>query len=333
MTYAESIKTGFRIIHRNWQLVLVQLAVIVISCMGFFILIGIPLAVAFIIFGLDLTELTKFNRLLDMFRGPSDIISRYLGLFIVIITSFVLYIFAVTIAGIFVFGGSIGVIGRAVMEADTKFRLQTFFSAGKKLFFPLLRFTALIAAIFLVIAFILGILGGSVTAIVSTAKEYEAPLAIFLGVFFSMIILAIGLVCTFGTIAITIYGSATLFFKEFNAFKSVKEATIYLYNHLNAFWLYTILFIGYFIVSFMFILLSYPFRFLPVIGTLLSLPYQLLSYIVQSYLGLVMLACLFSYYFSTACMPTAVDSTHPSDTSVSGTPEQEPLPFQKDGQG
>ena len=55
MPYSDAIKNGFRLVNKNWQLVLIQLGMMVISCIGFFVFIGVPLAVAFVMFGLDLT--------------------------------------------------------------------------------------------------------------------------------------------------------------------------------------------------------------------------------------------------------------------------------------
>jgi hypothetical protein len=61
MTFNEAIKGGFRVVNRNWQLVLIQLSMVFISSIGFFIIVGIPLAVAFIIFGVDLTEMASLH--------------------------------------------------------------------------------------------------------------------------------------------------------------------------------------------------------------------------------------------------------------------------------
>lgn len=57
MTYIEAVKDGFRLVHRNWQLVLVQLGMVIVSSIGFFVIVGIPLAIAFIIFRLTLQGL------------------------------------------------------------------------------------------------------------------------------------------------------------------------------------------------------------------------------------------------------------------------------------
>src|SRR5512135_1023146 len=92
MTYLEAIKDGFRLVNRNWQLVLIQLSMVFVSSIGFFVLIVIPLAIAFIIFGIDLTELASMRDIFRVLKEPSDILSRYLGLFIIVVLSFLLYI-------------------------------------------------------------------------------------------------------------------------------------------------------------------------------------------------------------------------------------------------
>lgn len=340
MTYAESIKTGFRIAHRNWQLVLVHLGMVIISCIGFFVLVGIPLAVAFVMFGLDLTELTRLKDLLGAVRGPSEIISRYFGLLLVVMVSFITYLIAVTAFGLYVFGGSAGVIGRAVRDELLKFNMNTFFSEGRRLFFPLLGFTAIIGLIFIAVAFVVGIFGGCITAIVSAAREHEATLALFLGIFFSLILLCIGLILIMGTLALTVYGMASIVFKGMGPVKSIKETARYLYCYPAAFWLYCLLFTGYILASFLLILLGTPFTLIPIIGPLLALPYQLFSYAVQSYVWLVIVGTTFIYYFSTEVKPyepfevkaaTIVESsTQVSDTSETQAPEQEAPPAEKE---
>src|SRR4030067_402376 len=59
MVYIEAIKEGFRLVNRVWPLVLVQLSMMFISGIGFFVFVGIPLAVAFILFSIDLTGITE----------------------------------------------------------------------------------------------------------------------------------------------------------------------------------------------------------------------------------------------------------------------------------
>lgn len=317
MTYNDAIKSGFSLINKNWQLVLIQFGVMIIGCVSFFVFIGIPLAVAFVMFGIDLTEISQMKDLLATMREPSEIISRYLGLILVLLVSFFVYLLVVASIGIYAFGGSAGLISRIVREHSLRFNLNTFFSDSKRLFFPLVGFTAIIGAIFIVVAFVLGVFGGGAAAIISIAKEYGATLALFLGIFFALLLLCVGLILIVCTIALTLYGTAAIVFKDAGPLRATKETIKYLYRHLSALWLYCIVFGGYILISFLLILFGAPFNLIPIVGTIIAIPYQLFSYIVQSYLGLVILAITFSYYFSTEVKPS--ETPEKMETIVEGS--------------
>jgi len=298
MKYIEAIKDGFRLINKNWQLVLIQIGMVFMSSIGFFIIVGIPLAIAFIIFGIDLTSLTDTRDIFRILRGPSDIISKYLGLILIVMASFILYILVVAVLGIYLFGGSIGIIGRSIEDKTLKFNVRVFLDQAKRLYLRLLGFTSVIGLIFIVAAFFLGLLGGGIAAIVSFAQSKDSTLALFFSTFFALILLIIALILILGILSLTLYGFASLFFKGTGAFKSINEAVRFLVKYPNGFWLYAVIFIGYLLASFLLILVGYPFTLIPVVGTILSFPYQLISYAFQTYLGLVIIAIIFSYYYS-----------------------------------
>src|SRR4030042_444407 len=298
MTYIEAIKDGFSLVHRNWQLVLVQVGMVIVSTFGFFIIVGIPLAVAFIIFGIDLTRYTEIKDIFRVLEAPSGIISRYLGLLLIVIVSFLLYIIMVSMLGVYVFGGFVGVIGRSLRDRTLKFRMHTFFEEAKRLFLRVLGFTAVTGIILIAAAFVLGVLGGGIAALVSFAQSRDSTLALFLGAFFSMILVIIAITLILGILSTALYGVASLFFKGTGPLKSFTEAIHYLAGNPLAFWLYSILFAGYILASFLVILLSYSLTLIPVIGTVLSFPYQLISYGFQTYLGLAIIAIVFTYYYS-----------------------------------
>src|SRR4030042_4063722 len=298
MTYNEAIKGGFRLVNRNWQLILIQLSVVFISSVGFFIIVGIPLAIAFIIFGVDLTGIADFRDIVKILKEPSDMLVKYFGLFLIVLACFLLYLILIALLGMYVFGGSIGIIGRSLRDSSLKFHVRTFLEEAKRLFLPLLAFTSFIGIIFIVIAFVLGILGGGIAALVSFAQTQDSTLALFLGAFFSMIMVIIALTLILGILSTALYGVASLFFKGTSPLKSFMEAIHYLARNPLAFWLYTILFGGYILAGFLVILLSYSLTLIPVIGTVLSFPYQLISYGFQTYLGLAIIAIVFTYYYS-----------------------------------
>ena len=341
MTFAEAIKEGFHIIHKRLQLVGVQAALMVVNCIGFFVVVGIPLGIAFVIFGLDLTGLTHARDIFSVFSSPSEFISKYLWLVLMVVTCMLFYLVIVTSLGLFVFGGSAGIIGRSILEPALPFSAKRFLAEAKELFFPLMWYSLFMSLVFLGIAFMLGLFGGGIAAIVSAAKGQDSTLALFLGIFFSLVLALVAVSILLGGLAVTVNGIAVLFFKREGAWRAFREACIFLLNNQNAFWLYALLFLGYIVGSFFTMLISYPFHLIPIIGTIISFPLQLISYIVQGYLGLVVLAVVFTYYHEMAIKKemtipatpviqgtaTAEGSTSHEDTSASQAPGPEgPLP-------
>lgn len=328
MSYTQAIRDGFRLISSRWQLIGVQAAMMLLNCIGFFIMVGIPLGVAFIIFGLDLTGLSEMKDIFELMKNPAELLSKYMGLVLIVLASFILYITLVTTAGLFVFGGSIGIIGAGVTDPSSRFTSRAFFSEARRLFFPLMWYSLLIGLVFLVITFALGLFGGGIAAVVSAAKSQDSTLALFLGIFFSLVLALIGLTLILTALAVTVYGIAALYFKREGAVASFRSAFRFLWVHQQAFWLYVILLAGYVLLSFFVMLIVYPFNLIPIVGTIISFPVQILSYVAQSYLGLIILAVIFRYYYDNEISPSpeaAPDhvSEEPGSTSPADTSAQE----------
>lgn len=314
MGYIEAIKEGFRLVHRIWQLVLIQLSMMFITGIGFFIFVGIPLAVAFILFSIDLTGITEKD-IFQLLKEPSEIISKYFGIVLFVILGLLVYFLAAITFSIYVFGGSVGVIGKALEDKTLKFSMRLFFSEAKRLFLPMLGFTTLVGIILIAVAFVFGILGGGVVALISFVKSQDSTLALFLSLFFSLILILLLFALFLGILSITIYGTAVLSIKGIGPLKSLKDASQYIMKRPQAFWLYLLLFGGYILISFLLVLLGYPFKLIPVIGAVLSFPYQLISYIFQTYIGLAIIATIFTYYYSTGILSKPVAETPPIQTS------------------
>lgn len=324
MKYTAAIERGMEIVNRNWQLIVIQVGAMVMSFMGFFVIVGIPLAIAFIIFGLDLTELPNLEEVFRVLKHPSEIVSRYFLLVLFVLSSVLFYVIAVLLFGLFLFGGSIGVICRSIEGSDQGFTMKYFLSEGRRLFLPLFWFTATIGLIFIIFGSVLGPLVALITYVVSLAKEHDATLALFLGAFFTLILALIVLILILTMLSITIYGTAIMALRGRGPFVSLKEAAAYLYTRADGFYLYCTVFLAYVFASFVIVFVSYLIGFIPLIGSLLAFVYQFAVYIAQSYLGLVMIATLFYYYYSTtqAC-PTAGKPMQETSASDSPVPLQE----------
>ncbi len=321
MGYAEAIREGFRVIHRVWQLILIQLGMVILNGVGFFVFVGIPLAIAFVIFSIDLTGITKIEDIFRLFKGPSDIFSRYFGLVIIVVGGLLMYLVLAATFSIYVFAGSVGVIGEALKNRAVKFSMPLFFSEAKRLFLPMLGFTSMVGIIFIVTAFVLGVVGGGVMALVTFVRSQDSTLALFLSLFFSLLLILIAVIVLLAILSITMYGVAALVMKGIGPMKSLRDATDYVIRHPTAFWLYTLLFGGYILASFFLILLGYPFNWIPMVGPMLSFPYQIISSAFQTYIGLSIIATLFAYY-STG-IPGAIPLEPAIERQAPQTPEQE----------
>lgn len=299
MSYIEALKDGFRLIHRNWQLVLIQLGVVIVNIVGFFIIVGIPVVIAFTILGIDLARFTEIEDILKALKDPSEVLSRYFGLFLVVTVSLVLYTTVVAIFGIYVFGGSTGVIGKATVDKASRFSIYTFFNEAKRLFMPLLGFTAIMGIVVIAVFFILGIFGGGMAALMSFMKGDVSTLTLFFSTFLLLILLVASLGLIVGVLSIALYGIAVVVLTGKGPLRAFKNAINYLLRHPNALGLFSTLLGGYVLVSFFLILPGYLFSLIPVIGVIFSFPYQLISYAFEVYLGLVIIATVFIYYHST----------------------------------
>lgn len=313
MRYIEAIKDGFKLVHRVWQLVLVQLSMVFISGIGFFVFVGVPLVVALILFSIDLTGIIDKD-IFHLLKEPTEIISRYFWIALFVILGLLIYSLAVITLSIYVFGGSVGVIGKALENKNLRFSMHVFFSEAKRLFLPMLGFTTLVGILLIAVAFVFGIFGGGVIALVSFIKSQDSTLALFLSLFFSLILILFLLTLFLGILSITIYGTAILAIKGISPLKSLKAAFQYIMKQPQAFWLYLLLLGGYILISFILVLVGYPFKLIPVIGAIIYLPYQLISYVFQTYIALAIIATIFIYYYSTEIYREPVAESSASQT-------------------
>lgn len=329
MSYLSIIKVGIHAVNRNWQLVLIQLLFMILSFMSFFFIVGLPIAIAFILFGLDLTEILRLKDVLSALKGSTELLQRYFGVAVLVLLSLLFYIAFIVVLSIFTFAGTTGLLTKSIREEDLRFSLTSFFGEGRRLFLPLLLFSFVIGAIFITVALILGVIGSTASAIIETARAYEATLALFLGVFFSLILLSLGLFLILLTLSVAVYGLAFLAFNTPKPFDALRGTIRYLISRPSSVWFYGLLLFGYMVTGFVVILIGSPLTFIPGIGSLLSLPYQLVSYVIQGYISLVMLSATFYYYFTTGYSPSVPESTVGSGTSPLPVEEPSPAPEEK----
>ncbi len=327
--FLSTIKEGIETVNRNWYLLVIQFSSLLLSCLSFFIIVGVPILFAFVMLGIDLTEVFRYRDLFEAFRGTTGLLQKYFGMALVILISLFLYVFFIVALWVFVLSGTIGTLKRGILDQSYKLNLKSFFNEGKALFGPVFFFTSVIGLIFIVSVFILGFLGSAASAIIEFAKAQELALALFLGVFFTLLIISIGIFLVIIILSLTVYGMAYLSFHlSRNPFFTLKETIQYMYNHPSSIGFYALLLLGYIILGFLVILISSPFALIPVVGPFLVMPFQIFIYVIQVYVGLIVLSSAFHYYKNTGYAVTDSLSIGYSGTSQEGEIEQ--VPPQKD---
>ncbi len=144
-----------------------------------------PIAIAFIMFGLDLTEILRLKDLISVFRGSAELLNKYFAMALIILFSLLIYLSVILVGWVFALGGTVGILTKSIRNEISKFSLKTFFSEGKRLFLPLSIFSSIIGLVFLFIAFFLGILVGAASTIIDIAKSYDATFGLFISFFCS----------------------------------------------------------------------------------------------------------------------------------------------------
>ncbi|MCX8031241.1 MAG: hypothetical protein N3A59_06665 [Thermodesulfovibrionales bacterium] len=309
MSYIVVLKDGIKVINSCWQLVLLHLLSAVISFISFFLIVGMPISIAFIVFGLDLTEILRAKDIYEVYKSSVDLLKRYFAMAIVIITSLLVYFTIIFTLWLFTVAGSLGTITEIIKSEIKRYTNKVFFSQGRKLFFPIFGYSSLIGLILVVLAFVLGILGGGISSVIEVAQKQEAVLALFLSVFFSIIIFITGIFLIFIILSITVYGIAEIIFHRSSPFKAFRETVKYIYNNPSSVLFYSLLLIGSVIVIFIVILLGSPIILIPFLGPILSPLFQIASTLVQAYINLVVFASAFVYYYKTAIVSTTGDDS------------------------
>jgi hypothetical protein len=195
---------------------------------------------------------------------------------------------------------------------------------------PVLGFTALVGLIAMGLVLVYGFSAVVLFFTVEYAKGLSLSLAMFLGIFFALIGIISGFFVLFGLFSITVFGVASIALKGTGAGAAVTETVDYLFRRPSAFWLYVVLAFLYLLLSLILSLPGFALRALPIIGWILSFPYQIVVYALEGYAVYLLLSVSFVYFYRTAIQDggkaTVGKSTPRTDTSLSEDGGQVPLP-------
>lgn len=302
MDYIEIIKNSFKIVLKNWQLTAIQLCSIIVIIVGFLIFVGIPLAVAFIAFGVDLSELTKITTMFYTMENLFNLVSKYFWIIVIFIASVSLYLLIVTVLWVYVLGGSAGVLGKAVKDSTLKFSMAMFFSEAKRLFWPIAWFASIICLIFTALIVIIALLIIVIVFATNMTENSGTPM-FFVGILLTLLTAALGFIMIHCTMVITLYGLAEIALKDSKAVASTTNATKYIYRNPGILVFCFVLFLAYMAVTFILNFAGLPLNIIPFIGIIIGIPYQLFTYAVVLFLQLVINTAVFIQYYSTEIEP------------------------------
>ncbi|MDP2167653.1 MAG: hypothetical protein Q8J64_04895 [Thermodesulfovibrionales bacterium] len=327
MTYTGSIREGIRLIHSRWQLIAAQIVLSIVGCIGFTILVGIPLVAVVVTMGFDISEISRLREFLLGADDPLDLIRRYLGIGLLILFAVLLYALVVFCLWVYVLGASAGVITDSLREPLGRFTLRRFMQEGRRLFLPLIGYTSVVGAAFVGAVFVLGIFGGAAAAFTAAMKLKGAIFGVTMGVFAALVIILMGIASTFGAIVATFFGTAVMAVEGSGPVETAKKTMRYLRDMPSSMGLFLVVLAGYIVIYGVGLLIGIGLDIAPFGGAVLFVPYQILLYLLQGYLNIVMLAIAIIYYFHTAPIvsgPTCGDSIPASDTSPEEAPAQAP---------
>jgi hypothetical protein len=290
----EDIKEGFGVINRNLPLVLIQTGTMLLSLLLFIILVGIPIAIAIIYFGIDIG---RFKGAVETIKDPIDFLYEYSGLAIFMVTSFVLYLTVITGIALFVFGGNMAIMKGSIIDQTEKFSFKKFIKEGKRYFQPLCWLTLILGIFFLIFIFLIGAIVGTAIILLAPYREEIGTFIIIVAIISGMILLLLAFIGFLMLLTVSMYAVIALIVDELRAWNAIKTALTFMKKNLfEAVGFYILLIAGYFGAIILMMIVAFPFNMIPFIGPIISIPFQFVTYIIQVYLGLVMMASLMVFY-------------------------------------
>jgi hypothetical protein len=320
MHFFDSVRDGFRAVNRNWQLVLVRIAASFVNLVAFFLLVGVPVAAAIILVGIEFAT-SDPESFLRSFR--SALSGGYLGLVALILASFILYFTFAALLLVYVMAGTAGVLGGAVRDPAEHFSAKDFFFWARRLFSPILWLYSFVGLFMLLAGLVIGLAVGGAAFLAYSLQGMAAILAFLFGAVFVTALFLCGVLALVACLAAGAYGAAFIVFEGERPWASLRKAAAFLKQNPKAFWGYALMILCYAAISFVFFAAGYPFKLIPIIGLIVALPYQLLVYAAERYLGLAITATVFSYFAKARGIGTPAEARAPSESPPPPPPSEE----------
>jgi hypothetical protein len=313
------VRESIDAVNHNWQLVMMQLLFILatIGCFIFFIII--PVGIAFVFFGIDLTALFEARELSDVlfaFHQTSGLLTKYIGVAVMVMFGLLLYLTSFVALSVINFGGTVGILTRYLLGRISRFSFHEFLSEGKHLFGSIFIYANLLGVMIFIPLFFLGIVRDGATLLTELAARQDITFAHFLNTFFGLLLLCTGLFILLSFGAMAFYGFAEIAKNHSRPVRTMGVVFHYLVSRPSAFGYFTIVAAGFLALLAVLFLIVYAFSYVPLIGSLLSVA---VYHVGMAYLSVLLFAIVCQYYIRHADDESETQSTPQND--ISSQPE------------
>jgi hypothetical protein len=292
--FIESINEGFRLTHRNPQLIYIRIALVFIIIAGFFFMVGLPVIAAGSIIGMDMSHAKEL--FYSFAQDPFDIFSRYIGLLFIILISFMLYLVFASLLHLYILGGTLGELKISALDTRSSFSFSSFLKEARKNLFTLLWLISITTTGFFVLFVLFSILSVAGLVISGTLDGGGVFIQNFLDSFFSLSVMVFGSIISIASLTFIIYSVVVAVVEPDGVLIAIKKTFVFLRERPSAFFFYFILMAGIAVVNILIFALEIPLKMAFDTGLLTIIFLILLNMIFKSYLIVVMWSCLVVFY-------------------------------------
>ncbi len=341
MLQTDAIREGFRQAHKNWLLIVLQLAMSLLLFVGLIVVVAVFIATAIVVLGFDINRLDALGDWLGTVKDPIELLTNYAGLALGFGFGFLLYSTFAAMVWIFTLAGSAGVLGLSITHPDNKLTVREFVTEGKVLFWRMGWLTSLVGLLFIAALAVMGLLAGGGSVLWDIFISKGTRLSVFLGVLMSLLAFTVLILVMIYLFALTAWGIAELVLRGGRARDALNRAASFIRQRPESFGMLLLAIFLMVLVQVMLMGVWYPVSLSPVLGIIVAIPFQVIAYAVQGYVNLALMAAVLVYYHrlstpgqsSAQYAGPAQDQAHAQTDETAGagpleTPLQTPPPQQ-----
>lgn len=281
MDYIKIIKRGLQNLNRNYQLLFIQMATLILAFILFLLMVGIPMVIVFTNMGLELPK----KGLSGLIEIIIQNLSFYKTFVLILIMSILTYLLVSSLLFVYMMAGTCGILMNSIKNGEA-FSWKHFTEQGKGLFGSFLRIFIVGTLLFLFISFFAGLISGITKVLLPEKRD-------FLGNFYTNLLNLLLLVFTLLLIilfmATLTYGAGILIIKRQGALNSLKDSLNFILKKPEALFFFFIITLTGIILTVLtgsISLLLKGFSFVL---------YQLILSFVQIYINLAIISSSFAY--------------------------------------